>query len=415
MRNGFTNVDSKISLGLERIERVLDSSGNPQKGFYSVLVGGTNGKGSVAHLLARFMMEKGEGVGLYTSPHLLRVSERVVINGREVPEEVLDRLVRRVGLFSRETGVELTPFEGFTAAAFLAFAEAGVRWVIAEVGMGGRLDATNLLHASLSVITNVALDHSQWLGTSLSQVAREKAGIIKTGRPVVLGELPNGALETVLETASERGAPVHRYGREYFVRVTDFSSQGVKFSYYSDKIPEGVENLRLSSLGEHFAVNASIALRALEVLGEDVGEWVRGVLERFSLPGRGQVVRLSKGVRILDVAHNPAGMEALCRGVASLLRDRPLFLFSLLRDKEWREMGELLCRWFGRESLLFVSLPCEERVLEPSLVESKLGVSTCGEGRLGEILLGHRGTVVVCGCFALVRRALEILREAGVD
>ena len=418
MKLCFEKVDTNIVLGLERIQRVMDRAGNPQKGFYSVLISGTNGKGSVARIVFDLLSATEKKVGLYSSPHLLDLLERVMIGGECVSSTLLEAMEKEVSRLARDVGVRLTPFEHFTAMAILAFARERVDWVVAEVGMGGRLDATNILDASLSVITGIDLDHSEWLGHGIAQVAREKSGIIKEGKPVVVGDLCQEARNVVMSTAREKKAPIHLYGRDYRAEVSLVSRGGVEFSYCSGSDRKNVEYLMIPALGEHFARNAAVALRVFEILtGTGISNnegMVRKVLRKSSLPGRGEVITFNGKTRIMDVAHNPQGMAALCRTVIEVMgTDLPIVLFSVLEDKEWETMTETLCSAFGRNRLLFVPLKGEERVVGKRAVVSRFGVSVCREDEMERILVESEDTVLVCGCFAMVRRALGILKEAG--
>jgi dihydrofolate synthase/folylpolyglutamate synthase len=413
----FDKIDKDIDLDLERIKYIMDKAGNPQNRFYSVLIGGTNGKGSVAALLTLLMEEKGLRVGLYTSPHMKNPAERVRICGETVDETTLLSLGNEIDSLAKKVGVELTPFESFTATAFMAFAREKVDWVVAEVGMGGRLDATNILDARLPVITSVGLDHKEWLGTTISQVAMEKAGIIKRGRPVIVGDLSPEALEVIRSVAKERKAELHCYGEMFYGRVTKFSLEGMNFFYFSEDLPEPIENLRIRTVGDHFVHNAALALRAFEVLtGEPLGQQ-RSLLDEalggFGLPGRGQVVTFEERVRILDVAHNPEGIVSLCRTISRLFPSAPpLVIFSLLKDKEWESMTSVLLKELGRENLIFLSLD-EERIIDRERMSEIFRIEVCDRERFEEIMLFLDRPIVVCGCFAAVREALSVLEGSG--
>ena len=412
MKLCFDKVDSGIELGLHRIQRVMDEAGNPEKRFCSVLVGGTNGKGSTATILADLLVLSGKKVGLYRSPHMMDVTERVRVGERHIPRNRLLDLSKEVERLAALSGVKLTPFEHFTAVALLCFAQEGVEWVVAEVGMGGRLDATNILSASLSIITGVAADHRQWLGQSIKDIAREKGGIIKEGSPLIIGKMDTIAMNVILSMASNLDAAVHLYGREFVAKICNVTIEGVEFSYISDRSPSGLKGLMVPALGRHFAENAAVALRAFELIcGDSLSEeTAQEAIKRFLLPGRGDVVRLKKGIRVLDVAHNTHGMEQLCQGLKEVLgKEQPLVLFSLLKDKEWREMFNLLSSYFKKDRIGFVELPHEERVLAKQDAQS-LCVASYTLPVFKEALLEHRGTVVICGCFAIVRAALSILR-----
>ena len=413
MKPCFDNIDKEINLGLDRIKSVMNAAGNPENRFYSVLIGGTNGKGSVAALLTLLMKEKDFRVGLYLSPHMGSVMERIRICGDPVEENLMIYMENEIDSLSEKIGIRLTPFERFTATAFLCFAEQGVDWVIAEVGMGGRLDATNILNAELSVITTVGLDHCEWLGSSIVQIAREKAGIVKEGKPAILGDLPKDAMDSVLAICEERGAEPHLYGESFYATVTKKSLDGVNFFYFSDRGSEITHPFTLQTIGEHFAKNAALALRAFEVLVENGVSYeedvVRRALAKFHLPGRGEVVRFEDKVRVLDVAHNGEGMAALCEALKGLgLKEDPLVLFSFLKDKDWVKMGELLLNTFGCHNLMFLPLKVD-RGLEWREFSKRFDVKRCSEREFERILLSCERPVVVCGCFAVVRRAINLL------
>jgi folylpolyglutamate synthase/dihydropteroate synthase len=206
----------EIRWGLRRVRTMLESVGRPHMAYRSVHVGGTNGKGSVAAMIASILSSAGHRVGLYTSPHLVDFGERIRIDGQPADEEMLVRGATRLRPLAEELGA--TFFEATTALAFLCFAEADVDFVVAEVGLGGRLDATNVLLPEVATITNVAWDHADYLGRTLSAIAGEKAGISKPGVPLVLGRLEPEAGRIVRETAARAGAPLLQLGYDAAVR-----------------------------------------------------------------------------------------------------------------------------------------------------------------------------------------------------
>ena len=317
----------KFELG--RTRRLMAALGNPQDAFPAIHIAGTNGKGSVAAFLASILRSAGYRTGLYTSPHLARVNERFQIDGRMISDRELARLVRRV----RAAAGTLRPteFEFLTAVAFAWFRERRVEAAVIETGLGGRLDATNVIRRPLlTVITNVGRDHTDWLGSSIPSIAREKAGIIKPGVPVVTGAT-GAALSVVRQTARRRGAPLVRIGsrEERLLRR---------------RLP------RLPLRGAHQRRNAAIAFSAAELLAKRGGSVeklaiIRG-LRTASWPGRLErfIVRGPFGRRTvwLDGAHNPPGAAALAAFLrASGLRGLSV-LFGVLKDKDAAAMIDSL-------------------------------------------------------------------------
>ncbi|MDL2345312.1 Mur ligase family protein, partial [Deinococcus sp. MIMF12] len=246
--------------GLDRVRALLTRLGEPQRTFRSVLVGGTNGKGSTAASLAAMLTASGTRTGLFTSPHLTRFSERFVVDGQECGAQRVEAALHRVRPHAEAAGASF--FEVVTALGSLLFAEAGVEVAVMEVGLGGRLDATNALDPDLSVITSVALDHTEILGTTLDAIAREKAGILRPGRPAVTGVDP--ALWPQLET---RGAEVWALGREVLVQSQSRGWGGWDLRL---EVPGTVLNVQTPLLGRHGAGNAALAAAAAWRLG--VGE-----------------------------------------------------------------------------------------------------------------------------------------------
>ncbi len=313
--------------GLDRIEHVLEKLGSPHKKFPSIHIGGTNGKGSTAALVAAVLRRSGYRVGLYTSPHLEDFCERIIINGeRIVPDRVME-LARMIGQTETEEPEGLTFFEYATAMAFLYFASEKIDIAVVEVGLGGRLDATNVLTPLVSAVTSIGKDHTALLGTHLEDIACEKAGIIKKNIPFVLGSfgfLPDGVLEVFRERASAQGAP--------FIPLIQ------------NLIPPDV---RLGLAGDHQIRNANTALGILTVLREVYG-WrleASAIWEGFrsvQWPGRLETLSTRPCV-LLDGAHNPDAMIVLCDYLKTFLQGRRLkVLFGAMRDKDTASLIRLL-------------------------------------------------------------------------
>ncbi|MCE5244985.1 MAG: bifunctional folylpolyglutamate synthase/dihydrofolate synthase [Desulfobacteraceae bacterium] len=321
-----------IKFGLNSTRNMLDRLGNPQQSFRSIHIAGTNGKGSTAAMLSSILKEHGFRVGLYTSPHLVRFAERFQVDNREAePERILAVFQKiRPLLYDREPP---TFFELVTAMAFLYFAEEGVDWAVVEVGMGGRLDATNVILPEVSVITTVSFDHQEYLGNTLPSIAREKAGIIKEGVPVVTGA-HQPSVQGVLKTACMRhGSPLYRLGTNFRVRRNPNGSlhyQGLRW-----QLPD----MEIGLIGPHQAQNAATAVATLEVL-EKYGDFVldrealAGGLASTRWPARLEVLQRQPLI-VLDGAHNVPGAEALREALKRSFAYRRLHLvLGVMADKD---------------------------------------------------------------------------------
>ncbi|NIW38612.1 MAG: bifunctional folylpolyglutamate synthase/dihydrofolate synthase, partial [Gemmatimonadetes bacterium] len=283
----------------------------------SVHVGGTNGKGSVAAMIAGVLQAAGRRVGLYTSPHLVEFAERIQVNGRPIDDELLAACARRLRSVVEEGS---TFFETATALAFLCFAEAGVDFVVAEVGLGGRLDATNVLLPEVAAITNVAWDHSDYLGNTLSAIAGEKAGIAKPGVPLVLGRLEPEAGRIIRARARRAGAPLSQLGYDAGVRRIRIRRPCTELEYVGPGSNEAIA-LRCPLLGYHQAWNVGLAALTVQSLPEAWRPMPSAVQEGIAgvhWPGRLQIEERGARTWVLDVAHNVVGVEALAQALTSL-------------------------------------------------------------------------------------------------
>ncbi len=322
-----------IKLGLDTTRKLLASIGNPHHHFKTVHVAGTNGKGSTAAILASILRSSGYKTGLYTSPHLVDFSERIQHNGRPIAHQQVSALIDKVRA-SCETSPVPTFFEFATAVAFLHFAETETEIAIIEVGMGGQFDATNVIDPFATIITNIGLDHQQYLGDTIEAIAKEKAGIIKRETPVVLGNVSPQALPVIQKTSVTQHAPLVQFGRDFQVRETqegrfDFSGHG---SSYSD--------LNCALVGRHQLENASCALATVECLrdfGMTISESsIRRGLSDVQWSGRLEIVATHPTV-ILDGAHNPSAAVALaeyCIEHQKTFSGKLIFVISMQKDKD---------------------------------------------------------------------------------
>ncbi len=357
-----------IKLGLQNMVRLLEALGRPDRQFTSILIAGTNGKGSTAAFLASILKAAGARVGLYTSPHLLDFHERILINGSPLPRDEIARLIEEVRSAIQEAFPAInhqpspTFFEASTALAFLAFARKQVEYAVVEVGLGGRFDATNVLLPKVSVITNIALDHQEYLGSTLGEIAFEKAGIIKEGGKVVTAAEAFEALAVIEQVALERRASLVRVQERFRWEVQRSDLEGQVFDLLEGE--RGYRDLRIRLLGRHQILNAVTAVAAVLVLQDSrVSEEaiVRGLGEAW-WPGRLQIAG-RKPLLLLDGAHNPAGASTVAAFLQECLPSRRIILvFGVLRDKDWEGM---LSHLGPLTSMVILTRPESDRAADP--------------------------------------------------
>ena len=324
---------SVIHLGLAPVTRLLESLNNPQNAYASVLIGGTNGKGSIAATVDSVLSQAGCRVGLYTSPHLIDLRERIRINGEMITAEALDDLIDDVR--GRLRG-DVTYFEFLTAVAFLHFCRMEVDIAVLEVGMGGRLDATNVANPIVSVISNVSLEHREYLGDNLADIAREKAGIIRERGVCVTAVKQQPVREVFEEMCRKREAKLYRLGKDIRVR----RHKDGTFDYHG--IDKNYQRLACVLKGRHQIENAALALAAAEILavgGFPAGdEAIRQGLQKTRWEGRLEIIQ-SSPVVIIDGGHNPAGISVLCRALKEdFSYKRLILIFGVLGDKNYALM-----------------------------------------------------------------------------
>ncbi|MBA3061021.1 MAG: bifunctional folylpolyglutamate synthase/dihydrofolate synthase, partial [Nitrospirae bacterium] len=245
-----------IKLGLDNTAKLLFLSGNPQKHFSSIHIAGTNGKGSTSAMIASILQAAGFRTGLFTSPHLVSFTERIRVNNEEIREDEVVELTEEIR--STIEGSELNPtfFEFVTAMGFLYFKRKNIDWAVVETGMGGRLDATNVLLPEASVITSINYDHSEFLGNTLSAIAEEKAGIIKDGVPVITSAQEPSVMDVIKKKTEEKNASLFIYGRDFSAAIKTEDTSGSVFNYSGDS---NFEDLVISLPGRHQVLNAALA------------------------------------------------------------------------------------------------------------------------------------------------------------
>ena len=400
-----------IKLGLNSTELMLKRLGNPHLDIPCLHLAGTNGKGSVGAMCQAALLEAGVKTGMYISPHLVRFTERFLINGREINQKQTLELIEAV--WEVVDPAELpTFFEFVTAMAFLHFAREKVELAIMEVGLGGRLDATNVCLPKATVITNIGLEHQEYLGNTLARIAWEKAGVIKPGVPVVHGVTQPPARQEVENKALELGAPVIRKGRDITFRRYGDGSFALKGRDWRFK------RLETNLAGRHQPGNACLALGALECLAE-AGYPLKPVhlaegLKKVQWPGRLEKVQTPEGMPPLwlDGAHNVPAAKALLASLDDLRRGRsPLVMvMGIMADKDITTLLALLTP--AADQVVFTR-PVYQRAADPEVLAQKapkgLDQRICGELgqaiRLGMEMAGEHGVVLVTGSLFTVGEA----------
>jgi dihydrofolate synthase/folylpolyglutamate synthase len=352
------------------VERILNAIGNPHKEIQVIHIGGTNGKGSTAAMMSSILQKEGYRVGLYTSPHLIRFTERIKVNGKEIEEEEVATLAGWMRKEIEAAGIPspFTFFDFTTAMALHYFKQKLVDLAILEVGLGGRLDSTNVVDPLISIITNIAKDHEKYLGKSILKIAREKAGIIKKGKPLITAATQPQVLRLFSKVCQEKGSPYFRVGKEFrYVRAEDgdFDYEGLNRKLWS---------IHLNLKGFHQVINATTALGAMEVL-EDLGYRVStdamiDGLREVDWSGRLEMVSSSPRV-ILDGAHNPAGALVLKESLEKEFEYQHLILLiGIMKDKDIQSMLHLLAPLADH---IILTQPHTDRATPPSLLKKALG------------------------------------------
>ncbi|MGX9726789.1 MAG: bifunctional folylpolyglutamate synthase/dihydrofolate synthase [Candidatus Electronema sp. VV] len=384
----------KIKLGLDSMQHFLARLGDPQLRLSCVHIAGTNGKGSVGAALHSMLTAAGYKTGFYTSPHLSSVRERFQISGAYISKEDFARLISRIE--SVLHGRQITYFECTTALALLWFAEQKADFVVLETGMGGRLDATNVVTPLVSVITNVSMDHEQHLGDTLAKIAAEKAGIIKPGVPVVSGAAEDESSRVIRETCAERQAPLFLFGRDF-----NGSGAGSFWNY------QGLDGLKLDDLpmplrGRHQISNCSLALAAVQLLrqqGWAISEaQIRSGLAQTRWPGRLEYFSSESRQFLLDGAHNPAGAAALRDALrGEFPRRRLILIWGAMADKDI-------------QTTLREVAPLADRIILTKAAESERAASP---EQLAAVLPEASQAKVICT--ASIPAALEQARAAAAE
>jgi dihydrofolate synthase/folylpolyglutamate synthase len=426
---------------LAHVRVLLAGLDHPERRFPSVLIAGTNGKGSTAATLASILRASGLKTGLYTSPHLVRINERIRVNGKEISDDDFAALQGEVDRVAEKLvdGAELpwhpSFFEMMTAIAFEHFAREKVDLAVLEVGMGGRLDATNVVEPWVSVITDIALDHQKYLGNTVGEIAREKVGIIRPGGAVVTLPQQPEANDVIGNTILDLGAravnavpfvpPVSPGSAQYLVPSTE-SGRPLYFYRYPLQVLGEQILVETPLVGRHQLRNVALAIAAAAELNQQgfggiTAKTIERGIRETQWPGRFQVIAARPGwpEMVLDVAHNPAGAWALRSALSEQYEDRPLiFVFAAMRDKAISEMTEIL---FPLAERVIATRPENPRSASPEEIQQAAArtgaeVETVEDVRLAlgrARALAKAGTVVVVT--GSIYLAGEVMRDLGVD
>ena len=409
---------SHIDLGLERMLQLMERLGNPHLDIKTVHIAGTNGKGSTASFISSILSKAGYRTGLYTSPHLERFSERIKIDGAEISEDAIDAISHEVKAAARSLPAgEPTYFEFTTALAFLYFAKEQVDIAVIETGLGGRLDATNIISPLVSIITPISLDHMEYLGDSIEEVAAEKGGIIKNGTAVIIGRQEGAALHVLQQIAGTKGAETFLMGRDF--RISDLSAD--PFDYCGLK--RRIEGIEISMYGDYQKENASLALACIERLALDGyrvndDHLLSGIKETF-WPGRFEIIDDNPPF-ILDGAHNPAAAKGLAQSLKTRFNGgRGVFVLGFMGDKD---IKAILAEFAPLASDMILTRPAGDRAFDPAAAapESLNALPPSRVSVIGDIkeainegimLAKEKSFIIITGSLYMVGEARTILKR----
>jgi dihydrofolate synthase/folylpolyglutamate synthase len=404
-----------IKPGLSVMEQLMGALGYPERNFKSIHVTGTNGKGSVCAMMESVLREAGYTTALYTSPHLYRFNERIQIRGVAISDEDLIALIREIRKVIEKENIQATFFEFTTALAFLYFSRANIDIAVIEVGMGGLLDATNVITPLVSVITNVGLDHMEFLGDTTEKITAEKAGIIKEGVPVVVGQMDLKLVEIIKKVAGAKHASIILANDTAKIRLisSDFDGQVVDIGF------GGLDTLvTLPLLGEHQIQNMSIAVVAmLEIFPEISMSVIASGIAKTKWEGRVQIVS-KQPLIIVDGAHNSDGAHAL----VTFLETVPMcdvLVYAAKKGKNIEEVLSLLLPKCKRVIVTKGSYMPEDPEVIASYIRTMGKVVEVRDSVIDAVSLGYSyipkdGILLVAGSLYMIPEALAYLKQSAV-
>ncbi|HOK55809.1 MAG TPA: folylpolyglutamate synthase/dihydrofolate synthase family protein [bacterium] len=364
--------DFGIKLGLDKTIYYLEKLGNPHYKYPSVLVAGTNGKGSVCKTLSKILQTSGYRVGLYTSPHLIDVKERIRINEEKIKEKDFIEKIEQLRKLIEKQPYHLYPtyFEALTIIAFSYFYDKKIDILVCEVGMGGRFDATNVLPSFLEIITKIGLDHTEFLGKTYKMIANEKAGIIKEKTMVISAKQKKDAIDVIKKKVKDKKGELFIYGEDFKGRIVSLSPSGMIFDFNGR---EKYKNLKTDLLGTHQVENLSIAIEAGLILKEKgymiKEKDIREAIKNINWKARFQILQKNPYI-IFDGAHNVDGVKNLMKNVKKIFPDtRFNYLVGILKDKDYKNMVKIFEKHAGK---IILTKPNSDRAIEPSVLKGLL-------------------------------------------
>lgn len=412
-----------INLGLDRIEKLLDHMNRPERCFKIIHVTGTNGKGSTAAMLASILQAAGIKTALYTSPHLVEYTERMKINNKQIsPEEfaaTIENIADIVKVMMANGGEHPTEFEILTAAAFKYFATSGVEYAVIEVGLGGLLDSTNVIAPELSVITNVTLEHTDYCGKTIAEIAVHKAGIIKQRTPVVTAA-QGDALTVIRNTAICKEAPLYVLGKDFNCEGKGRNGYKQNMSFTADQYGD-LGTFVLNLLGRHQLENCAVAIMSALIMSHSESritiKAIRTGLDYINWPGRFELVD-GHPIIVIDGAHNPDGARVLRDTLDDIFPQRDItFLIGVLADKDTKGIAKRLVR---NQDNAVVVRPVSKRAANPM---DLAGILAAKKVRLADsvkegfanacIMAGRDGVVCVTGSLYLIGPARAAIYQAN--
>ena len=412
------------TFSLERMERLLSLLGNPHKKLATAHIAGTKGKGSTATMLARMLEANSYTVGLYTSPHVVDLHERIAINGKNITDSELLGLINRIyAPVEKMAKDNPTFFEIFTAMAFMYFVDKKVDIAVIETGLGGRLDSTNVIEPAVVGITSISIDHQNLLGSTIDSIAREKAGVIKKGVPVVTVPQDPAAMKELKKAATAAKAPFMVTGKDidFSYRFESSREHGPHTRICLTTPTSKFEHLRVPLPGEHQAINCGLAIAMLDMLKAggykiDDNKAAEG-LKNIQMPGRMEII--SHDPRILiDAAHNAASIKALIAAIGQHIPyDSMIVIFGCGQDKDIRGMLEQL--QYGADKMIFTRSNSPKAVYPQDLAD--MYTEICGKMcqtamslsealRIASSAISKEDLICITGSFYLVGQAKVMLR-----
>ncbi len=398
----FGRTAQGIKYDLDRIHLAAKQLGNPQESFKVIHVAGTNGKGSVCAMVESIIRHHGFKTGLFTSPHLIDFEERFIINGKVISSKEWIELYQKIEPICLKQN--LTFFEISTLLAFTLFEHKKVEWAIVETGLGGRLDATNIVDPEVSIVTAISMDHQEYLGDTIEQVALEKLGVVKENTPLVLGKQQNSKIyELAQRVCHERHAPFHCC---QFEQKETGPTNTVRFKG---------RNFSVSLAGTYQKDNAHCALKAAELVGIKMNTQTEQAIKATFIPGRFQIVTIKSKSIVFDTAHNPAAAQHFCASLKKRFPDTPLcFIVGIMKDKKFTEM---LLEYAKVAHTIVIAALASKRAAQPQELINCLSTSTTGKVEIGgaikqsitKAVNDFKGVIAVTGSFITVGEAMQAL------